>query len=333
VDGVTPTVARPRSSLTGVLTRLVLQRFGWSVLVLWAISLLIFFATQGLPGDAAQAILGRDATPERLAALREQLNLGQPVLQQYWEWLRGAVTLDFGTSLSNGAPVSNYIGGRIGNTLILVVLAALLAVPVSLVLGGLAGYRRGRASDRVISGVSLVIAALPEFVIGSLLVLLTATGFLRILPATSLQPSLSGGREALLGLVLPSVTLALAISPYIVRMARAVLGELLDSEFVLYARLTGDSEREVLVGHALRNGTGSIAQVVALQLAYLAGGVVVVEYLFGFPGLGTALVEAVSNRDLPVVQAACLFLAGFYVLVNLAADVLTTVTTPRAIHR
>lgn len=314
------------------LVRLVSVRLAWSVLVLWAVSLLIFFATQGLPGDAAQAILGRDATPERLAALREQLNLGLPVLQQYGEWLRGVVVLDLGTSLSNGLIVTDYVGSRIGHTMTLVLISALIAVPASIALGALAGYFRGRASDRAISGVSLIVASLPEFVIGSILVLFFSTGFLKILPATSLRPSLTTGIDGMLAFVLPALTLGLAISPYIVRMVRAILDELLGSEFVLYARLSGESEKEVLGTHAFRNGIGSIAQVVALQLAFLAGGVVVVEYLFAFPGLGTALVEAVANRDLPVVQAICLFLAGFYVIVNLAADIVTAVTTPRVTH-
>ena len=320
------------SLLSRPLVRLVSVRLLWSVLVLWAVSILIFFATQGLPGDAAQAILGRDATPERLAALRQQLNLELPVWQQYAEWLRGILTLDLGTSLSNGLVVTDYVGERIGHTMMLVLIATLLAVPASIALGTVAGYKRGSVSDRTISGTSLIVASLPEFVIGSILILLFATGFLKILPATSLRPSLISGFEGFVAYLLPALTLALAVSPYIVRMVRATLGELLASEFIQYARLSGASERRVLRVHAFRNGVGSVAQVVALQLAYLAGGVVVVEYLFAFPGLGTALVEAVANRDLPVVQAICLFLAGFYVLVNLAADIVTAATTPRVTH-
>lgn len=200
---------------------------------------------------------------------------------------------------------------------------------MALSIGAAAAYWRDSVFDHVAAGVTLVLAALPEFVIATALILLLATGVWRILPATSTASPVLAHPEQL---VLPTLTLGLAIAPYIVRMMRAALIDVLESDYVQHARLSGISERRVVLRYALINSLGAVAQVTALQLAYLAGGVVVVEYVFGFPGIGTALVDAVSNRDLPVIQAVCLFIAAFYIVVNLLADGLTALANPRVRH-
>lgn len=309
------------------MTRSILIRILTALLVLWLVSLLIFTATQVLPGDAAQAILGRDATPERLAALRRQLNLEQGLVQQYLGWLGGMLSLDPGNSLANGRPVVEMIGPRIFNSMVLVVLAACVAIPLSLLVGTVAAVRRDGVFDAGSSLATLVIAALPEFVLAMSLTLLLSTGLLNLLPATSVQtPILSAPSQ----LVLPVTTLALTISPYMIRMARASIIEVLNSDFIQHARLSGVSEQRVVLRYGIPNILAELVQVVALQLAYLAGGVVVVEYVFAFPGLGTALVDAVSSRDLPVIQAICLFIATFYIVVNLVADGVSALVNPRA---
>lgn len=306
--------------------RMMLRKVWTTLLVLWLVSVVVFFATQTLPGDAAQAILGRDATPQRLAALREQLHLSGSPVAQYGHWIASVARLDFGTSLSNGAPVLDYLGGRISNSLILMLGAALVGVPVALLVGAVSAYRRDGAIDNGSSLVTLMVAALPEFVIASGLVVLFSTGMVRLLPATSTDtPVLAHMAQ----LVLPCVTLGLAIAPYIVRMIRAEMIEVFESDYIEHARLSGVRERSVMLRHAAPNSIGAVAQVTALQLAYLAGGVVVVEYVFGYPGIGTALIDAVTNRDLPVIQATCLFIALFYVAVNLLADAVTGLANPR----
>jgi peptide/nickel transport system permease protein len=309
--------------------RLAVKRLAFGALVLWAVSVVVFLATQALPGDAARAILGRSATPERLAALRAQLGLGKPLLAQYLSWLRGMLTLHPGTSLANGLPVSAYLGPKIVNSLVLMVAAALISTPLAMLIGTWSALRRDRVLDHATSLGTLVLASLPEFVVGVILVIALSTGLLHLFPAVFVS---DGSRPVWADpkqLVLPTLTLVLAIGPYIVRMMRATMLEVLESEYVQQARLKGLPERTVLLRHALPNAVGPVVQVVALQLAWLAGGVVVVEFLFRYPGVGFALVDAVSNRDLPVIQALSLLIAGLYITVNLLADLTSLATNPR----
>ncbi|OLB79706.1 MAG: peptide ABC transporter permease [Actinobacteria bacterium 13_2_20CM_2_71_6] len=309
--------------------RLAVKRLGFGALILWAVSVVVFLATQALPGDAAHAILGREATPERLAALRAQLHLGQPLPAQYLSWLRGIVTFDPGTSLANGLPVSAYLGPRIGNSLLLMLCAALVSTPIALLLGTWSALRRDRFVDHATALGTLVLAALPEFVVGIVLVIVFATGVFHALPAVFVADGSAPVWADPAQLVLPTLTLVLAIGPYIVRMMRATMVEVLESEYVQQARLKGLSERTVLLRHALPNALGPVVQVIALQLAWLAGGVVVVEFLFRYPGIGFALVDAVNNRDLPVVQALSLLIAGVYIVVNLLADLVSLATNAK----
>lgn len=312
-----------------MMLRLVARRLAHGVAILFAVSIVVFLATQALPGDAAQAILGREATPERLAALREQLHLGEPLVGQYLAWLQGIVTFDLGHSLASGLSVSELLIPRISNSLVLMLLAALVATPLAIAIGTWSALRRDTAGDHATSIVTLVLAALPEFVIGIFLVLLLSTGVFHLLPAVFVANEPGPIWVDPAQLVLPTLTLVLAVGPYIVRMMRATMLEVLESEYIQQARLKGLPERVVLLRHALPNAIGPVAQVVALQMAWLAGGAVVVEYLFRFPGVGFALVDAVNNRDLPVVQGLALLIAAVYIVVNLAADVVALATNPK----
>jgi len=311
------------------LLKVILRRTLLGLLTLLLVSGVVFAATQALPSDTARAILGREATPERLAALREQLDLNRPAIVQYGSWLGGVATGDLGDSLVAKQPVTALISGRVKNSAALVLLAALISVPLALLLGSLSGLLRDRGFDTVVSLGSLTLAALPEFVVGILLILLLATQVFHIFPAVTLLDPESSILAQLKMLVLPSLTLVLAVAPYIVRTLRASMIEVLESDYIQMARLKGMSERTVLGRHALPNAIVPAIQVIALNLAWLAGGVVVVEYLFNYPGIGSALMDAVSNRDLPVIQAITLLIAGLYVIFNLVADILTILVSPR----
>ncbi len=299
------------------------------MLTLWLVSMVVFAATLALPGDAAQAILGREATPGRLAALREQLNLNEPVLSQYVKWLTGIVTLDLGQSAATQAPVSELLSARVGNSLFLVLVSAAVAIPLSILSGVWTAMRRDRPIDHVVSTASLVLAALPEFVIGIALILVFATGLSQLLPAVSLLGPGTRAWQDPRVVVLPAATLVLAVVPYISRIMRGSMVEVLESEYVTMASLKGLPRRIVIWRHAVPNAIVPAIQVTALQLAYLAGGVVLVEYVFSYPGIGQALVEAVANRDMPVVQAVTMLAAGIYVGLNLLADIATILVTPK----
>jgi peptide/nickel transport system permease protein len=309
--------------------KLILRRLALGLLTLWLISLVVFAAVLALPGDAATAILGREATPERVAALRDQLNLGDPVISQYLQWVGGVVTGSFGTSAATQQPVSELLASRVGNSAFLVLLAAAVAIPLSIALGVWMAMRRDRPADHFGSTVSLVLAALSEFVIGIGLVLLFATSVFQWFPAVSLIPPEQRAWEVPDVVVLPAATLVLAVVPYISRIMRGSMIEVLESEYVTMARLKGLPERQVIWRHAVPNAIVPAIQVAALQLAWMAGGVVVVEFVFSYPGIGASLVDAVGNQDMPVVQTVTMLAAGIYVGLNLLADLLTILVTPK----
>jgi peptide/nickel transport system permease protein len=311
------------------LPAILLKRVSLGALTLLLVSLMVFATTQALPGDAARAILGREATPERLAALRERLHLDRPVWQQYASWLGGVATGDFGESLATEQPVSTLIGARIGNSAFLVLIAGLIAVPLSLILGVTAAVRRDRLFDHLFTIASLIFAALPEFVIGIALILLFATQWLHLFPAVTILADDKPIYAQLDQVILPAIALDLAVIPYMARIIRGSMIEVMESEYVQMARLKGLAPRRVIWRHALPNAIVPFVQVTALQLAWLAGGVVVVEFVFRYPGIGQALVDAVGNRDLPVVQALTLLIGAVYVVLNVAADIATILLTPR----
>jgi peptide/nickel transport system permease protein len=311
------------------LARLILRRVALGILTLFLISLVVFAAVLALPGDAATAILGREATPERLAALREQLNLNDSVVSQYLDWIGGVITGSFGESAATQQPVSELLSDRVANTGFLVLVAAVVAVPLSIGIGVWTAMRRDRPVDHVVSTSTLVLAALPEFVLGIGLILLLATSVFTWFPAVSLlAPDQRAWTEPSV-VVLPAATLVLAVTPYISRIMRGSMIEVLESEYVTMARLKGLSQRTVIWRHAVPNAIVPAIQVTALQLAWMAGGVVVVEFVFSYPGIGSLFIDAVDNRDMPVVQTITMLAAGIYVVLNLLADLATIAVTPR----
>ncbi|ONI76226.1 peptide ABC transporter permease [Actinosynnema sp. ALI-1.44] len=305
------------------------RRLLLGVVVVLLVSVLVFLATQVLPGDPARAVLGHDATPERVAALRTELGLDRPILDQYFAWLGGVLSGDPGRSLVTQEQVSTLIGDRAVNSAVLVLVAAAIVVPLSVFVGAWAGRRRDRPVDRVVLVVTLGLTALPEFIIALLLVILFSTSVFPVLPGTVLlapgQSPLSNAEQ----LVLPVVALVLGVLPYLARLVRGSVIDVYESEYVRTARLKGVPERVVLRRHVLRNALVPAIQGTSLALAYLTGGIVVIEQVFNYPGLGSALVDAVNNRDVPVIQLICLIFAACYVVFNLIGDVLTVYVTPR----
>jgi peptide/nickel transport system permease protein len=308
----------------------ILRRIALGIVTLFLVSIVVFAATQALPGDAARAFLGKNATPQSLATLRQQLGLDRPVVTQYVDWLKGFVQGDLGKSLTGSQePVSTVIGQRIKNSAFLVLIAALISIPLSIVIGAIGARRRDQAFDHVSSMAMLVFAALPEFVTAILLIVFFGTTVFHIFPPVSYIPPGGNPWDYPKELVLPVTTLVLAVTPYIARITRASMIEVLESDYVEMARLKGLGEQTVLWRHALPNGIAPAIQVIALNLAYLAGGIVVVETVFAYPGIGSAFVDAVRSRDLPTVQALGLLIAAVYVVLNVAADVATILVSPR----
>jgi peptide/nickel transport system permease protein len=311
------------------MSRFLLRRVLLGLLILLLVSIVVFAATQALPGNAARAILGRNATPERLAALTRQLHLNESAIAQYFHWLGGVLTGNFGTSAATEQPVSSLLSARILNSAFLVLISALVALPLSIGLGVWMAVKRDRPTDHILSLTTLSLAALPEFVIGIGLIVLFATNVSHAFPAVSIIPPGEHAWNVPKVVVLPAATLVLAVTPYISRIMRGSMVEVLESEYVTMARLKGLSNRTVIWRHAVPNAIVPAIQVSALQLAYMAGGVVLVEFVFSFPGIGSSLVDAVGNRDIPVVQALVIIIAAVYVVVNLVADLLTIIVTPR----
>jgi peptide/nickel transport system permease protein len=311
------------------MSRFLLRRILLGLLTLLLVSIVVFAATQALPGNAARAILGRNATPARLAALTQQLHLNRSVFSQYFHWLGDILTGNLGISAATQQPVSQLISGRIANSAFLVLVSAIIAIPLSIALGVWMAVRRDRPADHILSITTLALASLPEFVIGIGLALLFATNLSHVFPAVSIIPPGQHAWNQLNAVVLPAATLIIAVTPYISRIMRASMVEVLESDYVTMARLKGLPNRTVIWRHAVPNAIVPAIQVSALQLAYMAGGVVVVEFVFSYPGIGSSLVDAVGNRDVPVVQALAIIIAAVYVVVNLVADLLTIVVTPR----
>jgi len=319
-----------------VVTRDAAPRVHWlvrrllaSLAVLFVVSLVVFAATQALPSDPAEAILGRDATPERVAALRDQLNLDRSLPSQYVSWLGGILQGDLGESLTRRAPFADALVSRFSNSFVLFAVASLIAVPLSLVFGVLGATRRDSWGDRVGVTVSLLLSAVPEFVIGVLLTLLLATTVFHIFTPVALVPEGESILKHPEAMALPVLTLVLAVVPYLNRLVRAAMTDTLGADYVQMARLKGISESQIARRHALPNTLIPVVQASALVMAYLFSGVLVVEFLFRYPGLGTMLADAVANRDLPVIQAVTLVYAASIVLLNLSADVLTIWLSPR----
>jgi peptide/nickel transport system permease protein len=312
----------------------VVRRVAAGVATLFVVSILLFLGTNVLPGDVASAVLGRDSTPAGLAQIRDELHLNRPAPERYWDWLSGFVHGDLGSSVASQAvsgeptPISGLIGERVKNTAVLALCTVLLLVPLSIAFGVYSATRAGRPVDHAITTVSLTAISLPEFVTGTLLILLVAQ-WLGWLPGVSIisigdtvftHPSI---------LVLPVLTLLAASLAQTIRMVRAGMLEVLRSDYVEWARLSGHRERDVVLRYALRNALGPTVQVIALNVQWLVGGIVVTEYVFGFPGLGQALVQAVSARDVPYVLSVGMLIAIVYISLNVVADLLVVLLVPR----
>ena len=312
-----------------MLLRTITLRLMLGIVTVLAVTIVIFAATNIIPGDAARAILGRAATPEAVANLRAEMGLDRPLVVQYLSWLKGLSQFDLGQSLVTHGPVADLIAPRFQNSLTLLCATALIAVPLSMVIGIAMALTKGRSFDNFVNTGLIMLAGIPEFIVGILLIVLLSTQVFQILPPTSMVPSGSSVLSNPQVLVLPVATLVFAILPYLARLLRAALVDALTSEYVVVARLKGVPETQVIIRHALRNSLLPAIQATALSLGYILGGAVVVEFIFQYPGMGTALRDAVGSRDLFVIQAVVLVFATGYVIFNLAADVLSIVVTPR----
>jgi peptide/nickel transport system permease protein len=310
---------------------LVIKRAALGLMTLWAASVLIFAGTQILPGDLAQAVLQNNATAENVAALRHDLGLDRPAVERYADWLGKAVRGDFGTSLINKRDVSSDLAPRLYNTLFLALYAAAIAVPLSVALGILTAAWQGSIFDAVANAVTLLAISLPEYFLGYLLIKWVAVywGLFPVLASVTPETSFSG---RLYMAFLPMLTLVLVIVAHMMRMTRASVIAVMSSPYIEMALLKGLPKWRVVVEHALPNALAPIINVVALNLAYLIVGVVVIEVVFVYPGLGQSMVDAVAKRDVPVVQACGLIFATVFITLNMVADILALVSNPRLRH-
>lgn len=308
--------------------RIIFSRLALGVLTLLAVSVLIFAATEVLPGDVASAVLGQGATPETLAVFRKELGLDRPASTRYFEWLSGALQGDLGTSMTNKRAITEEIAPRFMNTMFLAIFAAAIAVPLSVGLGILSAINEGKLVDRVANVLSLMTISVPEFFIAYLLIL-TFSVQLDWLPSLATVYPEMGLGDRLYATALPAVTLTLLVTAHMLRMTRASVLSVMSQPYIEMAFLKGLRRTRVVISHALPNAAAPIIAVVALNLAYLIVGVVVIEVVFVYPGVGQLMVDAVSKRDLPVVQACGLIFAGAFVLLNTAADILAILVNPR----
>ncbi len=321
---------------------IIAQRLALGLLTLLIVSVVIFVAVNMLPGDFAELILGQGATPESVAQIRRDLGLDESLVSRYFGWLGGMMTGDLGTSFaqlnfatnmggSGAVTVAEQIAPRFGNTIFLAGVTAMIAVPIAVTLGVLAALYRNTIFDRAANIFTLSSISSPEFFMAYILIL-----FLAVL--NPIFPSLSnihqdmGFGERLGKTMLPALTLTLVVTAHMMRMTRAAIINLLASPYIEMARLKGMSPMRVIVKHALPNALAPIINVIALNLAYLITGVVVVEVVFVYPGIGQMFVDSVKIRDIPVVQACCLIFAAAYILLNLTADILSILSNPRLRH-
>jgi peptide/nickel transport system permease protein len=313
------------------LLKTIAQRLALGVMLLLLVSVLIFAGTQLLPGDVAQAILGQSATPEALANLRRDLGLNDPAIVRYWHWFSNALTGDFGKALSNGQDISQALGKRMANTLFLAFWAAVVSVPLAIALGLLAVRHRNGFIDRVISGLGLASTSLPEFFVGYVLMYFFAVKLQWVTSVSTVFEGMPLG-EKLAAIVLPVAVLTLAVLAHMMRMTRAAILNVMQAAYIETAELKGLGALKIIYRHALPNALAPIINVVMLNLAFLVVGVVVVEVIFVYPGMGQYLVDHVAKRDVPVVQACGLVFATVYIGMNMLADIAGVIANPRLRH-
>ena len=314
------------------LIRLFVQRLALGLLTLFVVSLVIFLSIELLPGDVAQQVLGQSATPENLAAFRRELGLDQPAHTRYLDWLGGFLQGDLGNSLISGIPISQLIGERMANTFFLAGFAAVISVPLAVLLGVISALYRDSFLDKTINVATLTAISVPEFFVGYILVWLFAVE-LGMFPSIANLSEDAGLSERLYRTFLPALTLTLIVTAHMMRMTRASLINLLALPYIEMAQLKGASQRRLIVIHALPNAIAPIVTVIAINLAYLIVGVVIVDVVFVYPGMGQLLVDSVAKRDFTVVQTACLLFAATYILFNLASDLISIASNPRLLHR
>lgn len=317
--------------MSPAILKLIAQRLALGILLLLAVSVLIFVGTELLPGDVAQAILGQTATPEALANLREELGLNDPAYVRYFDWLGGVLTGDLGTALSNGQNISEAMGKRLSNTLFLAMWAAIISVPIAILLGLVAVQHRNGFIDKLISATTLTSISLPEFFIGYLLVYFIAVE-LQWFPSVSTVYDGMGFADRMSAIALPCATLTLVVLAHMMRMTRAAILNVMQSAYIETAELKGLSPFRIILRHAFPNAIAPIVNVVMLNLAFLVVGVVVVEVIFVYPGMGQYLVDHVSKRDIPVVQACGMIFAAVYISLNIVADIVAIIANPRLRH-
>jgi peptide/nickel transport system permease protein len=310
---------------------IIAQRIALGFLTLFTISLLITFGVELLPGDLAESILGQGATPETVKVFRTELGLDKPAHLRYLNWLGGIVTGDLGVSLASKREISELVGIRIANTIFLGGFAATIAVPLALFLGILAALFRNTLFDRAINTFTLTTISFPEFFVAYILILFFAIKLGWFPGISNISTDLSFSNK-LYRTLLPATTLTLVVLAHMMRMTRATIINLLASPYIEMARLKGISPMKIILRHALPNALAPIVNVVAINLAYLVVGVVIVEVVFVYPGLGQLMVDSVSKRDIPVVQACSMIFASVYILLNLSADIISIVTNPRLLH-
>ena len=315
--------------VAGPIGRLIARRLVFAILSLLAVATIVFWAIELLPGDAAQRILGRDATAQSLEMLRQKLHLGDPAITRYLRWLAGLPRGDFGVSLAANRPVLPYVAGRLANTLLLAGAALVVHIPLSIGLGLVAASsRRDGVLDTLISVFVLLGMSVPEFVIGIWLVAWLSTAWNWFPPLALIDQARSIGQLIVL-LTLPVITLNMVMTAYVVRQTRSSMIEILQSDFVRAAALRGLPRSRVLLRHALPSAVGPAVNAIALNAGWLIGGIVVVEAVFNYPGLGRLLVEAIGNHDVPLVQGAAMALSAAYIAVNLVADITVTLLNPK----
>jgi peptide/nickel transport system permease protein len=313
------------------LKTIILKRLGFGFLTLFVISVLISVGVELLPGDLAKAILGQKATAEALASIRLELGLDRPLYVRYFDWVGGILQWDLGKSLINKREVSHLIGLRLSNTLFLASVAAIISVPLSVILGMLAALYRESLFDKFISIVTLTTLSTPEFFVAYILIVMLSVEF-NVFPSMSNISADIGFWDRVHAVTLPALTLVLVVVAHMMRLTRAAIISVLSRPYIETAQLKGMKRSWVIMYHALPNALAPIINVIIINLAYLVVGVVVIEVVFVYPGLGQLLVDSVSKRDLPVVQASGLIFAGTFILLNLIADILAILANPRLRH-
>ena len=311
--------------------KLVAQRVALGILLLFAASILIFAGTMMLPGDVAQQILGQGATPENLANMRERLGLNDPPVTRYFQWLGGVLQGDLGVALTNGRDIAESLSSRFYNTLFLAFWAALISVPLAIFLGLVAVRFRDRWPDKLISGVTLASISIPEFLIGYVLMFFVAVKLGWAPSVAMINDGMSLGQK-LSAIALPVAVLTLVVLAHMMRMTRAAILNVMQSAYIETAELKGLTTFAVIRKHAFPNAIAPIVNVVMINLAYLVVGVVVIEVVFVYPGMGQYLVDHVSKRDVPVVQACGLIFAAVYIMLNMIADIVSILANPRLRH-